>query len=126
MWNAQHRRVLASGPAGPEDFQAAADLISRNYANGKVQRSKSRDEYDKVVNLVWLGPTLEGKQLLQTLELEPPATPSQSKQAVQRDASTPRREWSKSLPIQVAVGVLIMVVGTAIIYLIKNHAGVPL
>ena len=126
MWNAHHRQILRSGPVGREDYEAAAELIDRHYANGNVQRSKGREDYGKVVNLVWLGATLEGRELSRRLDSTPEETTGQSVAFVEKTLAESEREWSKSLPIQVAVGAFIAVLGAVVVYLIKNHAGIPL
>jgi hypothetical protein len=126
MWNAHHRRILGSGPSGPEDHESAAELIDRGYATGSIRRSKGLDDYGKVIGLIWRGATLEGRELLRRLEAPPETTTNRPVTPVGPPTDEPKRDWSKSLPIQLALGVLVTVLGTALIYLIKTHAGVPL
>lgn len=60
-WKDQYLRILTSGILEPDDYRAAAELISDGYATGLPKCSKGKDSYGAVNELNQFAVTTKGR-----------------------------------------------------------------
>lgn len=65
-WKEEYLRVLLNGPASPDDYPIAAELISKGLANGNVLPNHRAP--GTIANLRWGGITLEGRAYAEKLQ----------------------------------------------------------
>lgn len=98
QWKEQYLRILNSGPAGPEDYGLAAELIENGYATGKYQISKGRETYGQVKELLLWAVTTEGRLFADQLA-------GQTRAARLRDAAMKTLIAIASAALGVAAGI---------------------
>lgn len=65
-WKAEALRILQNGPAGPEDYPIAAELIRKGFAEGNSLPNFSKP--GTFANFRWSGLTLEGRAYAEKLQ----------------------------------------------------------
>lgn len=65
-WREEYLRVLLHGPASPDDYPIAVDLINKGLAEGNILPNRSVP--GTVANLRWIGITLAGRAYAEKLQ----------------------------------------------------------
>lgn len=65
-WKKEYLRILLNGPASPDDYPVAAELIKRKLANGTYLPNPRAA--NGIANLTWRGVTMEGRHYAETLQ----------------------------------------------------------
>lgn len=65
-WKKEYLRILLNGPASPDDYPIAAELIKKGMADGTYLQNHRAP--GTIANLMWRGITLDGRAYAETLE----------------------------------------------------------
>lgn len=63
----QYLRILTSGVSGESDYEAASYLKEKGYTDCKIEISKARESYGKIINIIGFVPTPLGFAYIEEL-----------------------------------------------------------